>query len=252
MASASPESWGSAWAGAGPGVFRTTVGPLLLLVCCPSGVQLMAHTVRNLDGSLSSLLSAARADPSRLLEDAFPAPTLVATTFLVGLLLLQLALLVAVPGPAFSGPRAPSGHVPIYTDNGFSCLWCSLAVLGSCTANGVLPATLIFDELLPIMSTLNISALLLSALLYVKGLRCPSTRDAGSSGHLVMDVYWGTELYPRVWGVDLKQLFIARYGIVLWMLFAVSFGAYRTAPRATVQAHILCRLGRIIVPLGIT
>jgi 7-dehydrocholesterol reductase len=43
-----------------------------------------------------------------------------------------------------------------------------------------------------------------------------------------MDVYWGTELYPRVGGVDFKVLFIARYGIVLWGLFAISF-ACKTA-----------------------
>lgn len=217
------------WAGAGPGLLRSTVGPLLLLVVCPSGVQLMAHTVKNLDGSISALRAAAQADPSHLLNEAFPAPTGLALTFLTGLLLLQLTLLVAIPGPEFNGPRAPSGHVPVYTDNGFTCLWCTLAVLGCLAASGMLSPTLIFDELLPIMSTLNISALLLSGLLYIKGLRCPSTRDAGSSGHLVMDIYWGTELYPRVWGVDLKQLFIARYGIILWALFAISFGAYLQA-----------------------
>lgn len=48
-----------------------------------------------------------------------------------------------------------------------------------------------------------------------------------------MDLYWGLELYPRVCGVDMKQLFIARYGIVLWCLFALSFAARSAAVAGT-------------------
>ena len=95
---ASSESWASAWGGAGPGLLRSTVGPLLLLVSCPSAVQLIGHTVKNLDGSLGALLADARDDPFGLLQEAFPAPTCLALNFLVGLLLLQLSLLVVVPG----------------------------------------------------------------------------------------------------------------------------------------------------------
>ena len=45
-----------------------------------------------------------------------------------------------------------------------------------------LSPTLIYDELMPIMTTLNVTALALSGLLYLKGLYMPSTADAGSSG----------------------------------------------------------------------
>ena len=38
-----------------------------------------------------------------------------------------------------------------------------------------------------------------------------------------MDMYWGVELYPRVAGIDLKVFIICRLGIMLWLLFAVSF-----------------------------
>ena len=48
---------------------------------------------------------------------------------------------------------------------------------------------------------LNAFALLFCAFLCIKGLYFPSTKDSGSSGNVVVDFYWGTELYPRVWGV---------------------------------------------------
>ena len=41
-------------------------------------------------------------------------------------------------------------------------------------------------------------------------------------------LYWGTELYPRILGIDLKQALVARYGIMLWALFALSF-AFKSA-----------------------
>jgi len=169
--------------------------------------------VKELDGSLAGLASAA--SDSAFIHGVFPAPTRRAVGFLGGLLALQLFLLLVVPGCRFQGPRAPSGHVPSYTANGFAAFLCTLGVLGALCARGVLSPTLIYDELGPIMTTLNGAALAASLLLYVKGLRWPSTADAGSSGSALMDVYWGTELYPRVWGVDLKQLLIARYGIAL-------------------------------------
>ena len=44
------------------------------------------------------------------------------------------------------------------------------------------------------INLLNIFGLLFCVLLTVKGLKYPSTADAGSSGSYVVDYYWGTEL----------------------------------------------------------
>jgi 7-dehydrocholesterol reductase len=88
---------------------------------------------------------------------------------------------------------------------------------------GLLSPGYVYDHLQPIMQILNGFGLILSTVLYFKGLRNPSTADSGSSGNLFLDFYWGTELYPRIAGVDLKQLFICRGGMVLWGIFAVSF-----------------------------
>ena len=62
-------------------------------------------------------------------------------------------------------------------------------MISSCT--DLLPATVVYDELGPIMTTLNAGALLLSLSLYVKGLVAPSTSDSGTTGSLMMDLYWG-------------------------------------------------------------
>lgn len=193
-------------------MLRSAVGPALLLLICPIVVNAVAYCAKELGGSLRSLADAAIAEPAGVLEKSFPPPSSASVTFLALLLVLQLLLLQTVPGNKFNGPRTGSGHVPSYTDNGFASFWIMLAVLYlCCTYYKWFPPTIIYDELGAIMTTLNVGALALSFLLYVKGLVSPSTGDSGSSGSVLMDVYWGTELYPRVCDVDLKQLFIARW-----------------------------------------
>ena len=187
----------------------------------------------DLDGSVRNLLSELISRPSETLMQAFPLPSGRATKFLLGLLSLQLILLLVIPGPRFSGPRAPSGHIPQYTDNGFPCFFLTLGALVAVSSIFNVSPTLIHDELLPLLSALNAGALALSALLCAKGLYRPSTADSGGSGSLILSFYWGTELYPRICNglVDLKVLLIARFGITLWALFALSF-AFKSAQLA--------------------
>ena len=199
---------------------------MILLALCPLAVNLFSATMVHAEanGSLLRMLSllAQSEDPLSIL---FPRPTIRATTYLALFVLMQLILLCTVPGKVFAGPRAPSGHVPTYRENGLPCFVCTLVAVAMVVAAGWCPATLIYDELQPLMTLLSSTALTASVCLYIKGLKCPSTADSGSSGNIFIDLYWGTELYPRVGGVDLKQFVICRLGMVLWCLFAVSFAA---------------------------
>lgn len=75
---------------------------------------------------------------------------------------------------------------------------------------------------------LNIFALVFCAFLCIKGLYAPSTPDSGSSGNWVIDFYWGTELYPRILGWDVKTFTNCRFGMMFWSLANISF-AYQNA-----------------------
>lgn len=47
----------------------------------------------------------------------------------------------------------------------------------------------------------------------------PSGPDCGSSGRgFIFDYYWGTELYPRLGGVDVKRFVNCRFSMTYWML----------------------------------
>ncbi|NDE82829.1 MAG: 7-dehydrocholesterol reductase, partial [Chlamydiia bacterium] len=52
-----------------------------------------------------------------------------------------------------------------------------------------------------------------------------SSSDSGSSGNPIFDYYWGTELYPRVSGWDVKKFINCRFGLVAWSFIIISFAA---------------------------
>jgi len=202
----------------GSGIIRQVIGPLLLLLVCPVGVQIcyLAMHKEELDGSLLYTLSYMynKNDKVSLMFELFPVPTEKSTIFLVSFFFSQLTLLKLVPGKPFDGPRAPSGHVPKYTDNGFVCFWITIFGLALLVYLKLLNPGFIYENLGPIMTQLNFTALVLCLYLYFKGLYFPSTKDAGSSGNILIDFYWGTELYPSIAGVDLKTMLICRYFVL--------------------------------------
>ena len=160
-----------------------------------------------------------------------------------------------LPGPTKYGPATPTGHVPDYTDNGLThcLLFTALFVGGSNVGPGELyDLGVIFDTFAPTVGALNVFGLVFRALLYVKGLAAPSgagvAPDCGRSGYgPIFDYYWGTELYPRIGGVDVKKFVNCRFAMTYWQLAGVSF-AYRsyTLHGAVDPAIVLCALSQYL------
>lgn len=128
------------------------------------------------------------------------------------------------PGPTKCGPITATGHVPAYADNGLAhCALFSLIFAGGAKL-GWYDAGALYDLFGPVVGALNAFGLLFCAVLYVKGLHFPCTADSGSSGGgPVFDYYWGTELYPRFFGVDVKKFVNCRFSMTFWMLAGISF-----------------------------
>jgi len=60
--------------------------------------------------------------------------------------------------------------------------------------------SLVYDEFGSLLSAVSLFAFLFCFGLVIKGYHSPSGRDGGKTGSLIVDFYWGTELYPRVFG----------------------------------------------------
>lgn len=212
--------------------------PLLYLVfAAPFICQVLAFVTSDRMTELPTLTGAFNAliaDPSSFAKNASSAvfsgrPTMSSLVFLGVFNLVALVLEILLPGKTQYGPETHTGHVPKYIDNGFlHCMvYTSLFVGCSNFGLGLYDFGVMFDEFLPCLTALNIFGFLFAFFLYFKGLHFPSTKDSGSSGGFMVDFLWGTELYPRVGGVDLKRFINSRFSMTYWQLAGLSF-AYRS------------------------
>lgn len=204
--------------------------PLFLILACPPAVFVFWYVASHLDGSFMSFwgLVAQRGLFSTIWGIWSPVFFGSATAWkIIGIYAaFQLFLMKVVPGKPFLGPVSPQGNVPIYKANGVACFAITVATFVVCSFGlGLFKASILFDELGYILGALNIFSLFLCLALYFKGIYAPSSTDCGSSGAFLFDYYWGTELYPRILGWDIKQFTNCRFGMMAWPLLIISFAA---------------------------
>ena len=213
-----------------PRSIHLTLVPLFLLTVCPPAVFIFWYTNTVLKGSFESFFhSAAQKGFFSLLAEIirpnfFGSPT--AWAILAVFAAFELILMKVVPGKPFHGPITPKGNVPVYKANGVACFFITVAAFAvSSFGLGWFSPTVLYDNLGPLFGALNIFSLLFCLFLYLKGKYSPSTTDCGSTGNFLFDYYWGTELYPRIWGWDLKMFTNCRFGMMSWTLLLLSYAA---------------------------
>jgi hypothetical protein len=204
---------------------RSTLGPLaLMLVTPPAAVVFwIVCNFEPFDGALVPLLGA---EGWRAVARHFPRPTWDAVSVVLVFAAFEAALLRWLPGPTYLGPITPAGNRPRYKLNGVAAWIVShAAFFGGSYGLGLFNAGIVYDEFGPMLITLVVFALLFCLFLYVKGRHAPTSEDRSVSGNVVWDYYWGIELHPELFGVNLKQLVNCRLSMMGWSLIVCSFAA---------------------------
>ena len=204
--------------------------PVWFLTLCPPAVFVFWYVATALDGSFMAFWDLVMR--TGFLETLthiwgpvfFGSP--LAWKILAGYAALQLFLMRVVPGKPFLGPVTPNGHIPLYKTNGVPCFLITIALFltGSYGLHWFAP-TILYDQLGALLGALNCFSLFFCLYLYLKGIFAPSTSDHGVSGNPLFDYYWGTELYPRILGWDVKQFTNCRFGMMGWPLLILSYAA---------------------------
>ncbi|XP_059156237.1 uncharacterized protein LOC131941202 isoform X3 [Physella acuta] len=202
-----------------------TVMPIFLIAFVPNLIILIWYTVIHCDGSYLKMMSVfsnrsifhGLCDVWSLAR--YPSAPIIWT--LVGYCIYALAMMKILPGKNVTGPVTPKGNVPVYKDNGFSFFVITMALFWILTVIlhpfGISPSIL-YDRFDEVIVALNAFSIIFCAFLYVKGKIAPSSTDSGSSGNVIFDYYWGMELYPRVFGFDIKVFTNCRFGMMVWVL----------------------------------
>lgn len=204
--------------------------PITFLTLCPPAVFIFWYTATALGGSFEAFwhLASTQGLLSTVAHIWLPLffGTATAWKILAVFAAFQLLLMKIVPGKPFVGPITPKGNVPIYKANGIACFLITLTTFSviSFKLHWVSP-TILYDNLGPILGALNSFSLLFCLFLYFKGKYFPSSSDSGASGYHLFDYYWGTELYPRILGWDVKMFTNCRFGMMSWPLLLISYAA---------------------------
>lgn len=139
--------------------------------------------------------------------------------FVGGLFLLRKV----VPGPTRLGQPLPDGTRKAYKLNGLYLLLVLAAVLATGEALGLHPLATVHRLFWPLCVVANAFAFAHTAWLFVVGRRRQRAKRAADPGFL-HDLWFGPELNPELWGVDLKMFAYIPSLMGLWVL-NLSFAA---------------------------
>ena len=147
-----------------------------------------------------------------------------ACQFILPFAAFQLLLMRLAPGKITHGPVTPAGNTPVYKANGLLSYFITLGVFsaGAFVFEIFDPAE-VYDHFQEIIGTLNLFSVLFCLAIYLKGRVSPSSTDSGASRNLIFDYFWGTELYPRVFGWDMKMFTNCRFGMMGWGLLLLCY-----------------------------
>ncbi len=217
-----------------PTFLRTNLGPLFLILVCPPFALLMWYTNTILQGSFSALfqLIAQQGFFSTLytIWQPFFLGSYTAWAIIFCFAAFELVLMRLLPGKPHAGPLTPKGNIPLYKANGLLSFLVTMGIFSLCSFGlHLFSPTIIYDHFGAILGALNIFSLLFCIFLYLKGRYLPSSTDSGTTGNVLFDYYWGTELYPYVFGFNLKKFITCRFGMMSWGLILLSYAAKQQA-----------------------
>ena len=211
-------------------VTGSTFVPAFLVFVCPVFAMVFIRIIVEFDGDLLEFARvAARDGPLLMLKTSlFPYVfgSRKACEFILPFAAFQLLLMRLVPGKTTRGPVTPAGNVPIYKANGLLSYFITLAVFCLCGfVFKIFNPAEVYDRYREIIGTLNLFSLVFCLVISLKGKFLPSSTDSGASGNPIFDYYWGTELYPRIFGWDVKMFTNCRFGMMSWGLFLLCYAA---------------------------
>ncbi len=212
---------------------NSLVTPVVVAVS-PLFVMVLVYTIIKLDGNIGNLMELVRSNgPTVLFVQAwlpYMFGSVTAWKFIIPFSIFQLVLMRLLPGKVATGPTTPAGNVPTYKANGLlSFVVTIFSFFVAAYGFEMFDPAEVYDHYLEIIGALNLMSIIVCLCLYLKGRCLPSSSDCGVSGNFIFDYYWGSELYPRIGGWDVKQFTNCRFGLMSWPLLILCFAAKQQA-----------------------
>lgn len=167
----------------------------------------------------------------------FPAPTARAALIFASWIGLHIVLQLVLPGKVVTGAPLPNGERLQYRMNGLFAFVVSIALLVALLATGTLRASMILEELGPLLTISTLAAFALALWFYVWGRKRGALER--SSGNVPYDFFMGTVLNPRFGLFDLKFFFESHIGMGTWGALAVLLPAVELERTGTLSLPMI-------------
>ena len=201
--------------------------PAFLIIVCPIFAVMLTYTQVVLKGDFGALMQMIRQDGVSLFVQRSLLQHLLgntkAWTFIGCFAVFELILMRLIPGKRMTGPVTPKGNTPVYKANGLQVYFITVAVFVGLAYFKIFNPVDIYDNFPYIIGALCCSSLFIVFGLYLKGRFAPSSTDSSVSGAFFFDYFWGSELYPRVFGWDVKLFTNCRFGMMSWALLVICY-----------------------------
>lgn len=145
----------------------------------------------------------------------------------------------ALGGVTYNGPVTPRGHKPTYKDNALTHAAVATFTFFAGAWVGLWKLQCLLSDFEVTVSSLNVLGLAACTLLYAKGRLCPSGLDTRRPTSFAHDFYWGLELFPKAYGIDIKRLCNCRVSMTFWMLHGISAVALSYEMHGEVDAALI-------------
>ena len=165
-----------------------------------------------------------------------PAPTPTGAAIVLGWLLLQGLLYLYAPGKLVNGMPRADGSSLAYKVNGWSSWWLTWATLAALVWSGLIPPTVVADQLGPLLAVANLVAFSLGAYLVARG---SEGRVAQGPGQALYRYVVGSALDPRIGRFDLKFFCEGRPGLIGWIAINLSLAAKQYEIHGTVTTPMI-------------
>lgn len=208
-------------------IHSSSIGAAILLILCPVFAVALTFFLVEMKGDLSALLHTLQRDGVAMFLRRSVLHHLLgnakAWTFITCYGVFELLLMRILPGKKVAGPITPNGNVPVYKANGLLAYLVSIAAFLGLAYFRIFNPSDVYDNYPYIIGALCFFSVWFVLGLYLKGRFAPSSSDRSVSGDLIFDYFWGSELYPRVLGWDVKQFTNCRFGMMGWALLLLTY-----------------------------
>lgn len=212
--------------------FGGPVGAASLIFLVPLITFYLWSAVAQHDGQL--WLPRSLADVSSM----FPVPTARAALIFGVWIALQVVLQIVLPGKVVEGAPLPRDQGRLsYRMNGLFAFVVSITLIVIGLLTGWVRASVVLEELGPLLTIATLAAFAQSAWLYAWG-RQRGTLER-SSGNVPYDFFMGTVLNPRFGLFDLKFFFESHIGMGTWGALAVLIPAAELETTGTLSISMV-------------